>query len=102
MGWRSVWSSGISRSGATYTWHPSAGKAWRDVGTANNTRNGLDMPALSEALKYITDPVYVVMLVLIFLQQRQIASFVTIIKDYSSAITELSTLVKIMISKGPS
>jgi hypothetical protein len=60
------------------------------------------MPALSEALKYITDPVYVVMLVLIFLQQRQIASFVTIIKDYSSAITELSTLVKIMISKGPS
>jgi hypothetical protein len=60
------------------------------------------MPALSEALKYITDPVYIVMLVLIFLQQRQIASFVTIIKDYSSAITELSTLVKIMISKGPS
>jgi len=58
------------------------------------------MPALDTALKYITDPVYVVMLVLIFLQQRQIAGYVIIIKDYTTAITELSVLIKVMMSRG--
>jgi hypothetical protein len=58
------------------------------------------MPILETALKYVADPVYVVMLILLFFQQRQIASYVVIIKDYTAAITELSTLIKIMLSRG--
>ncbi len=56
------------------------------------------MDILTKALQYVTDPVYIVLLILIFLQQRQIASYVLIIKDFATALTELSTLIKIRLS----
>ena len=56
------------------------------------------MDILTKALQYVTDPVYIVLLILIFLQQRQIATLVIIIKDYASSIAELSTLIKIKLT----
>ena len=53
-------------------------------------------------LKKLSDPTYIVLIVIIILQQKQIMNFAKITHEVTKAITELSTLIKGMISGGRS
>ena len=55
------------------------------------------MTELIDILKILGDPVYVVLVLIIFWQQRQIGVFMGLITKNTSSLTELSTLVKILV-----
>ena len=50
----------------------------------------------------LSDTTHVVLVVIIVLQQKQIMSFAKITRDVTQAITELSTLIKGMVSRSQS
>jgi hypothetical protein len=49
-------------------------------------------------LQRLSDPAYIVLIIVIILQQKQIMGFARITREVTQAITELSTLIKGMIS----
>jgi parallel beta-helix repeat protein len=58
-----------------------------------------DLLSLVEILlQRLSDPAYIVLIIVIILQQKQIMGFARITREVTQAITELSTLIKGMIS----
>lgn len=55
------------------------------------------MNELIEILKLLGDPGYIVLILIIFWQQRQISTFMEIITKNTGSLTELSTLIKILV-----
>jgi hypothetical protein len=49
-------------------------------------------------LQRLSDPAYIVLIIVIILQQKQIMGFAKITREVTQAMTELSTLIKGMIS----
>jgi hypothetical protein len=49
-------------------------------------------------LQRLSDPAYIVLIIVIILQQKQIMGFARITREVTQAMTELSTLIKGMIS----